>query len=165
MPRPFSSRILGYGALGAGLVVALAVGIAAFQSLQVPQESPSTSSPPPAVGCNPAPCANVRGYTLWVTNLKSEADVVTMQITFRNSSQATHADPSDLELIDSALQPSHPDFSRPDCTRWSRHEFSDGAMYGPLTLCFKVTTTSPPLILRWSPDFGLFCCQTDIKLG
>ncbi|HEY3195513.1 MAG TPA: hypothetical protein VGK42_09790 [Candidatus Dormibacteraeota bacterium] len=165
MPRPFSSRILGYGALGAGLVVALAVGIAAFQSLQVPQESPSASSPTPAVGCNPAPCANVRGYTLWVSNLNREADEVTMQITFRNSSQATHADPSDLELIDSARQPSHPDFSRPDCTQWSRHKFSDGAMYGPLTLCFKVTTTSPPLILRWSPDFGLFCCQTDIKLG
>jgi hypothetical protein len=158
-------RLLSYGALGAGVVVVLAVGIAAFQSLQVPPRSPSAGNPTPAGGCSPVPCANVRGYTLWVSNLKSEGDVVTMQITFRNSSQATHADPSDLELIDSARQPSHPDFSLPDCTQWSRHEFSDGATYGPLTICFKVTTTAPPFILRWSPDFGLFCCQTDIRLG
>ncbi len=142
----------------------LAVGIAAFQSLQVPLETPVASSPTPAVGCTPAPCANVRGYMLWVSNLKSEGDVVTMEVTFRNASQATHADPSDLELIDSARHSSHPDFSLPDCTQWSRHEFSNGATYGPLTLCFKVTTTSPPLTLRWSPDFGLFCCQRDIKL-
>lgn len=164
MPRLFSSRVLGYCALGAGLVVVLAVGFAAFKSLQAPLPSPPAGNPTPAVGCAPAPCANVRGYALWVSNIKPEGDLVTLQITFRNSSQATHADPSDLELIDSARHPSHPDFSLPDCTQWSRHEFNNGATYGPLTLCFNVTTTTPPLVLRWSPDFGLFCCQTDIKL-
>jgi hypothetical protein len=31
-------------------------------------------------------------------------------------------------------------------------------------VCFEVSTTAPPLVLRWSPDFG-FCCRTDIKLS
>jgi hypothetical protein len=87
-----------------------------------------------------------------------------MQITFRNSSDSTHAAPADLELIDSQRHSSPASFDLPGCTQWSRHEFSHGATYGPLTVCFRAATTAPPLVLRWSPDFGFVCCQTDIKL-
>jgi len=88
-----------------------------------------------------------------------------MQVTYRNSSNSTHASPEDLTLIDSRRNSSSPVFDVPACTPWSRHEFNHGATYGPLTVCFRASTTAAPLVLRWSPDFGLVCCQTDIKLS
>jgi hypothetical protein len=106
----------------------------------------------------------VQGYTLWVSKLDVTSNLVTMQITFKNSSDSTHAAPEDLELVDSRHQISRPIFNAPGCTPWSRHEFNNGATYGPLTVCFEVATSAPPLVLRWSPDFG-FCCRTDIKLS
>jgi hypothetical protein len=147
------------------LVVVALVGLVAYGSLQVPFQAPAVSSPVPALGCTPAPCADLQGYTLWVTNLDAQSDRVTMQITFRNSSDSTHAAPEDLVLIDSRRQTSRPIFDAPSCTPWSRHEFNRGATYGPLVICFKVGTSAPPLVLRWSPDFGFLCCQTDIKLS
>lgn len=141
------------------------VGVAAYESLQVPFQGPTVSSPVPALGCTPAPCADLHGYTLWVTNLDMQGDLVTMRITFRNSSDSTHAAPADLTLINSKGQSSDPIFDAPGCTAWSRHEFSHGATYGPLVVCFRVSASSPPLILRWSPDFGFVCCQTDIKIS
>jgi len=147
------------------LAVAVLVALAAYGSLQVPFQPPSVSTPLPALRCTPAPCANLRGYTLWVTNLDIQGNLVTMQITFRNSSDSTHASPDDLALIDSQRQTSRPIFDAPGCTSWSRHEFNHGASYGPLVICFRAGTSAPPLVLRWSPDFGLICCQTDIKLS
>jgi len=160
-----SRRLLTYGGIAAGLVLVALVGLAAYGSLQVPFQAPAVSSPVPALGCTPAPCANLQGYTLWVTSLDVQSDRVTMQITFRNSSDSTHAAPEDLVLIDSQRQTSRPVFDAPSCTPWSRHEFNHGATYGPLVVCFKVGNSSPPLVLRWSPDFGFVCCQTDIKLS
>lgn len=157
--------MLTYGAIAAGLVVVALVALAAYGSLQVPFQAPTVSSPVPALGCTPAPCANLQGYTLWVTNLDVQGNRVTMQITFRNSSDSTHAAPEDLVLIDSQGQTSRPIFDAPSCTTWSRHEFNHGATYGPLVVCFKAGSPSPPLVLRWSPDFGFVCCQTDIKLS
>jgi hypothetical protein len=162
---PRAKRLLTFGAIGAGLAIVIAVAAAAFGSLQVPFQSPAVSTPVPALGCTPAPCADLQGYMLWVTDLNAKSHVVTMQITFRNSSDSTHAAPEDLQLIDSQRHSSAPIFDIPGCTQWSRHEFSHGAMYGPLTVCFRATTTAPPLVLRWSPDFGFVCCQTDIKLS
>jgi hypothetical protein len=148
--------------------VALVLGtiaVLAYQSLQVPYQAPTASSPLPAAGgCTPAPCADLRGYTLWVNNLAETPDLVTMQVTFRNSSNSTHASPEDLMLIDSQHHPSSPIFDSVGCTSWSRHEFGHGATYGPVTMCFRVATTAPPLVLRWAPDFGFVCCQTDIML-
>jgi len=139
--------------------------VLAYQSLASESRPAPASSPIPAAGgCTPAPCANVQGYTLWISKLDVTSNLVTMQITFKNSSDSTHAAPEDLELIDSARHTSRPIFNAPGCTPWSRHEFNSGATYGPLTVCFQVTTTAPPLVLRWSPDFG-FCCRTDIKLS
>ena len=69
-------RVLTYLALTAGLAVVLGVGAAAFRSLQVPLESTSPNPTPQPVACAPAPCADVRGYTLWVSDLKSEGNLV-----------------------------------------------------------------------------------------
>jgi hypothetical protein len=158
-------RLLVYGAIGAAILVVGTVAVLAYQSLQVGFQPPTVSSPLPALECTPAPCANLQGYTLWVTGLNAQSDLVTMQITFRNSSDSTHAAPADLELIDSQAHVSRPAFDAPGCTPWSRHEFNHGATYGPITVCFRASGTSPPLVLRWSPDFGFTCCQTDIKLS
>lgn len=157
-------RWLGYGAIGAVVVTAGTVAVLAYESFQVPYHAPTVSSPVPALGCEPAPCADLHGYTLWVTNLGLQGNVVTMQVTFRNSSDSTHASPEDLTLIDSQNRPSPSTLDGP-CTHWSRHEFSHGATYGPLVMCFRPLSPTPPLVLRWSPDFGFVCCQTDIKLS
>jgi len=158
-------RLLTYGAIAVALAVVVLVAVAAYGSLQVPFQAPTVSSPAPALGCVPAPCANLHGYTLWVTNLDVQGNLVTMQITFRNSSDSTHASPEDLVLIDSQRQTSRPIFDAPSCGAWSRHEFNHGATYGPLVVCFRAGASAPPLVLRWSPDFGLVRCQTDIKLS
>ncbi len=157
-------RLLWFGGIGAGLTAVAFVAVAAYGSMQFPFQSPVVNRPVPALGCTPAPCANLQAYTLWVTNLNAQSDLVTMQITFRNSSESTHASPEDLELVDSQGHSSGPVFNAPVCTQWSRHEFSRGATYGPITVCFRAGTTASPLVLRWSPDFGLLCCRTDIKL-
>lgn len=157
-------RLLKYGAVAAGLLVVMTVAIAAYLAMQVTFQAPTTSDATPSVNCSPAPCANVQGYTLWVTNVKQEGDLVSMQVTFKNSSNATHASPEDLQLIDSKLHTSGLVTNAPGCQTWQRHEFNNGAMFGPLNVCFRASTTEPPLVLRWSPDLGLFCCRTDIKL-
>jgi hypothetical protein len=158
-------RQLTYGAIGAAILVVAAVAVLAFESMQIPYQAPSVSSPLPAAGgCAPAPCADLHGYTVWVSSLEVKGNLVTMQVKFHNSSDSTHAAPEDLQLIDSHRSASPPAFDAPGCTQWSRHEFNHGATYGPLTVCFRASSTAPPLVLRWSPDFGFVCCQTDIKL-
>jgi hypothetical protein len=146
------------------VLVVVAAAIAAFLAMQVSFQGPATNGATPAVNCSPAPCANVQGYTLWVSKLTLEGNLVSMQVTFKNSSSATHASPEDLQLTDSKLHTAGLVTDAPGCQTWSRHEFSNGAMFGPLKVCFHVSTTAPPLVLRWSPDLGLFCCRADIKL-
>lgn len=140
------------------------VAVGAFQSLQTPFQNPTPSNAAPYTSCSPAPCANVQNYYLWVTNLNVGSDLVTMQVTFRNSSDSTHASPEDLTLIDAGRHASEVVFDAPGCTSWSRHTFNSGATYGPITVCFRLANPVTPLVLRWSPDFGLLCCRTDIKL-
>ena len=158
-------RLLGYVAIGALILATAAVAVLAYRSLQVPYQAPTVTSPVPALGCTPAPCADLQGYTLWVTNLYVQGNLVTMQVTFSNSSSSTHASPEDLVLIDSRGHQSPAVFDAPVCTPWSRHELTYGARYGPVVVCFRTSTAAPPLVLRWSPDFGFVCCQTDIKLS
>jgi hypothetical protein len=164
MSRWMRRQLLAYGAVAAGLLVVVAVAIAAFLALQIPFQGPTTSGATPAVNCSPAPCANIQGYTLWVSNLKIDGDLVSMQITFKNSSDSTHASPEDLQVIDSKLHTSALVTDAPGCQTWNRHEFNNGAVFGPQHVCFRVSTAAPPLVLRWSPDLGLICCRTDIKL-
>jgi hypothetical protein len=159
-----SSRWVKFGAVGLGLLIAAVAAIAAFMSMQASFQSPAASSPVPALACTPAPCASLQGYTLWVSNLTVTGDLVSMQLVFKNASDSTHASPEDLQLIDSKQLASGLVVSSPGCTTWDRHVFNGGAQFGPVSVCFRATSTDPPLILRWSPDFGLFCCQTEIKL-
>jgi hypothetical protein len=159
------TRLLKYGALAAGLLIVAVAAVAAFVSMQTPFQNAAASSPLPAIACSPAPCANLQGYTLWVTNLTVSGDLVSMQIAFKNSSDSTHASPEDLQLIDSKQQASSLITNSPGCQTWDRHVFNNGAKFGPVTVCFRVRAAAPSLVLRWSPDFGLFCCRTDIKLN
>jgi hypothetical protein len=92
-------------------------------------------------------------------------DVVSMLVVFKNSSDSTHASPEDLQLIDSKQNTSALITNSPGCNTWNRHEFNNGAQFGPVNVCFRVSSTAAPLVLRWSPDFGLFCCRADIKLN
>jgi hypothetical protein len=164
MSRVTRRQLLAYGAVAAALLVAVTVAIAAFLAMQVPFQGPTTTGPTPAVNCSPAPCANVQGYTLWVSNVAFDGDLVRMRITFRNSSDATHASVEDLQLIDSTKHMSDLVTDGPGCQSWSRHEFNNGALFGPLNICFRASSSAPPLVLRWSPEIGLICCRTDIKL-
>jgi hypothetical protein len=107
----------------------------------------------------------MRGYILWVADIKTDAGVVSMRVSFQNSSSSTHAATEDLDLVDSNKNVSGPVFDPPGCTQWPRTEFSNGAKLGPLPICFRPSSTLAPLILRWSPDEGLFCCRTDVALG
>jgi len=164
MNRFMRRRLLGYGAVAAALLIALMVAIAAFLALQLPFGRPGTTGATPNVNCSPTPCANVQGYTLWVSNVKLDGDLVSMQISFQNSSSATHGISRRLQLIDSKQHASGIVTSASGCQTWSRHEFDNGATFGPLKVCFQAKRDGFTLVLRWSPDFGLFCCRTDIKL-
>lgn len=136
--------------------------VAAFMSLKAPLALPTTSTS--SAPCSPQPCANVRGFILWVTNVKTDGGVVSMQLTFRNSSASTHADPSEVTLVDSQKHDDQAIYDAPGCTRWSRAEFNNGAGFGPVPECFRPASTAPPLGLDWTPDFGPFCCETVIPL-
>jgi hypothetical protein len=87
-----------------------------------------------------------------------------MTVKFRNSSAATHASPEDLQLIDASRHASGLVTDSPGCKTWTRHEFNNGAMFGPIDVCFRVNNATPPFTLRWSPDLGLFCCETNITI-
>jgi hypothetical protein len=88
-----------------------------------------------------------------------------MKVKFRNSSVATHVSPEDLQLIDTSRHASGLVTDSPGCTTWARHEFANGETFGPVNVCFRVFTTARPFILHWTPDLGLFCCETNIKLN
>ena len=154
--------LIRYAAIGAGVAVVLVVAVAAFISMQRPLNLPTTSQP--SANCTPQPCANVRGFILWVANVKVDAGVVTMTLTFRNSSNATHADPTEIQLIDSAGRPINRVTDATGCTAWPRTEFNNGAQFGPVPECFRPSRTAPPMKLHWEPDFGFLCCETDIPL-
>src|ERR1700674_5597558 len=160
-----SSRWVRFGAIGLGLLIAAVAAIAAFMSMQTSLQSAASSTPVPALACTPAPCASLQGYTLWVSHLTVAGDLVSMQLVFKNASDSTHASPEDLQLIDSKQHASGLVVNSPGCTTWDRHVFNGGAQFGPVSVCFRASSTDPPLVLRWSPDFGLFCCQTEIKLA
>ena len=154
--------LLRYAGIGAAVVIVAAVGVAAFISLQTPFQLPTAS--PSSQPCSPQPCADIRGFILWVGDVKVDSGVVSMTLTFRNSSNSTHADPSEVQLVDSAGNPSGAIHDAPSCTAWPRTEFNNGAQFGPVPECFRPSSTSPPMRLHWAPDFGLFCCETDITL-
>ena len=78
------NRILQYAAIGAGAAVVLGIAVAAFVSLKVPFDT-TPSAGPSTAPCEPLPCANVRGYIVWVSDLKIQEGLVTMKLTSRRS--------------------------------------------------------------------------------
>ena len=157
-------RLLTFGAVIVGLLVAAVVGVTAYQSLHAPVQTSSNTALTPE-SCSPGPCADVQGFTLWISDVKVNGDLVSMQVTFRNSSAATHASPEDLELIDPSRHTSGLVTGTPGCNSWTRHEFNNGETFGPIGVCFRVSNANPPFILHWSPDLGLFCCEKDIRIN
>ena len=148
----------------AGIAAAIVIAMLAYQSLRVPMK-PTTSGYLQMENCSPGPCANIQGFSLWVSNVRVEGTLVRMQVKFQNSSRATHASIEDLSLIDSSRHSSPLVTDSEDCKTWKRHEFKDGAIFGPMDICFRVYNSTPPFILHWAPDLGAFCCETDIKIS
>ena len=148
----------------AALVVAALVAIFAYQALKAPLATPPNTNLPPE-NCSPGPCANVNGYTLWVSNVQIQNTLIRMTLTFQNSSTATHASPEDVTLIDSSRHTSGLVTGPANCNTFTRHEFSNGELFGPIAVCFRVINATPPFTLRWTPDLGPFCCETAITIN
>jgi hypothetical protein len=157
-------RLLTVGAIAVGLIVAAVVGVTAYQALHTPLQA-SGDQPLTPDNCSPGPCADVQGFTLWISDVTFSSDVVSMQVKFRNSSPSTHASPEDLQLIDASRHASGLITDAPNCNSFTRHVFSNGATFGPINICFRVSNATRPFILRWAPDLGPFCCETNIKLS
>ena len=147
---------------GVGALVVAFIGVAAVVSMS--QGVATGGSASPSLACSPKPCLDLQNFTMWVSNVSEADGVVRMEVTFRNASDATHADPSDLELVDAKNETTRAIQDGPGCTHWSRSEFANGAKLGPLTICFRPATTAGPLTLRWTPDMGFFCCKADFKI-
>ncbi len=156
-------RLLTFVAALAGLVVAALVAGGAYMALKTPLSTQTNSNLAPD-SCTPGPCANLNGFTIWVSKVTVTNDVVHMTVRFQNSSGATHASPEDLTLIDAGRHQSIPITDSPGCKTFDRHTFSGGAYFGPLDLCFRVSNSTPPFTLQWTPDEGAFCCQENITL-
>lgn len=156
-------RLITVGAAALGLLLAGVVGVTAYQSLHAPLP-PSTETSLAPENCSPGPCTDVQGFTLWLSNITVNGDLVTMQVKFQNSSPSTHASPEDIQLIDASRHASGIVTDAPGCNTWTRYEFNNGATFGPISVCFRVSTATRPFILRWSPDLGLFCCEKDISI-
>lgn len=147
---------------GAGAALLASLAVVAFIALAqgiAPGGAEATSLP-----CSPQPCLDVHDYTMWASNVRDADGIVRMEVTFRNSSAATHASPEDLQLVDASKQTSNAIQDVPGCSHWSRTEFSNGARFGPLTICFRPQSTASPLTLHWSPDLGLICCEATLKI-
>jgi len=145
------------------LIVAAVIAGGAYTALKSPLQTKPNSNLTPE-NCSPGPCTNLNGYTIWLSKIHVDKDVVYVTVKFQNSSTSTHASPDDLVLIDSERRQSGPATDVVGCKSFTRHDFNKGAIYGPLDLCFRVTNTTPPFILHWSPDVGAFCCQHDITI-
>jgi hypothetical protein len=156
-------RLITVGAAALGLLLAGVVGVTAYQSLHAPLPASTGTSLAPE-NCSPGPCADVQGFTLWLSNISVNGDLVTMQVKFQNSSSSTHASPEDIQLIDASRHASGIVTDASGCNTWTRYEFNNGATFGPINVCFRVSTATRPFILRWSPDLGLFCCEKDINI-
>jgi hypothetical protein len=157
------AAFLGLGII-AGIAAAVIIALLAFNSLRVPLK-PTTSGYLVPKNCSPGPCANIKGFSMWVSNVRIEGTLVRMQVKFQNSSVATHASPEDLQLVDTSRHSSPVVTDTADCQTWDRKEFKGGATFGPLEICFRVYNATPPFILHWAPDLGAFCCETDIKIS
>jgi len=156
-------RVLTALGIAAGLMLAALVAGAAYTALKAPLATTPNSNLNPD-NCSPGPCVNLSGYTLWISNVRVQNDIVRMTVKFQNSSVATYASPDDLQLIDAGRRTSIPITGVTGCNTFARHEFSGGKVFGPISICFRVSNATPPFILHWTPDLGTFCCQQDLTI-
>jgi len=147
----------------AGMAV-VAVGVVAALQLANPGSLGVGNGQASSGPCSPAPCLNLQGYSLWVSNVTDDGGVLKMRVKFRNSSDSTHAAPEDLTLVDAQHRMSPSVQDAPGCTHWNRTEFNNGASYGPITVCFRPASLDSPLTLRWTPDMGFFCCDALLRI-
>src|SRR2546423_12877160 len=126
-----------------GLMLAALVAGGAYVALKAPLATQPNSNLEPD-NCSPGPCTNLKGYTLWVSKVSVQNDIVRMTVRYQNSSAATHASPEDLQLIDAGRRSSIPITDAAGCKSFTRHEFSGGAVYGPVDVCFRVSNANPP---------------------
>src|SRR5204863_3048322 len=101
--------------------------------------------------CSPGPCVNLSGYTLWISNVRVQNDIVRMTVKFQNSSVATYASPDDLQLIDAGRRTSIPITGVTGCNTFARHEFSGGKVSATINVCFRASTARPACILHSTP--------------
>lgn len=99
--RKFWTRLALIG--GGGTFLAI-VGVVAF--IAVAQGVAPGASGVKPLACSPQPCLDLQDYTMWVSNVTVADGIVRMNVTFRNSSTATHASPEDLQLVDASKQSS-----------------------------------------------------------
>src|ERR1700716_915710 len=121
-------RFLLVSAVLGGLVMATFVAAATYQALRNPIQGSKNGNLTPE-NCTPGPCVDLKGFTLWVSDVKFEGDLVRMTVKFRNSSTATHASPEDLTLIDGSRHASIPITDVQECKSWTRHDFRSGATF------------------------------------
>lgn len=145
------------------LIVAAVVAGAAYTALKAPLSLQTQQNLKPE-NCSPGPCLDLDGYTMWISNVRVDNDLVRMTVKFQNSSTSTHAAPEDLTLIDSERKQGTPIGDAPNCKVFARTDFRNGAIFGPLDVCFRVTNSTPPFILDWTPDLGAFCCERTLTL-
>jgi hypothetical protein len=157
--RPSWTRLALFGA-GGTLVAILAV----VTFIALSQDVAPGGSGVKSLACSPQPCLDLQDYTIWVSNVTVAEGIVRMNVTFRNSTPATHASPEDLQLVDANKHSSPAIQDVAGCTHWSRTEFNNGAKLGPLTICFRPASTASPLTVRWGPDLGLICCEAELKI-
>ena len=146
-----------------GIIAASFVAAAAYTALKTPLSTKPNSSLA-TENCSPGPCSNVQGYKIWISNVRVVNDIVYMTVKFQNSSPSTHAAPEDLQLIDAGRRSFGPIADSPGCKTFARKDFKGGAFFGPVDVCFRVSNSTPPFILHWTPDIGAFCCQKDITI-
>src|SRR5438132_11219832 len=81
----------------AGVIAASLVAAAAYTALKTPLSTKPNSNLAPE-NCSPGPCANLKEYKIWISDVHVENDLVRMTVRFQNSSVSTHASPEDLQL-------------------------------------------------------------------
>src|SRR5256886_16038645 len=86
-----------------------------------------------------------------------------MTVRFQNSSTSTHASPEDLQLVDAGRRASGLVTDAPNCAPVTRHVFNPGAFFRPVDICFRLSNSTPPFLLHWTPHRGAFCFQGDLK--
>src|SRR2546429_7842017 len=151
-------RVLTALGIAAGLMLAALVAGAAYTALKAPLATTPNSNLNPD-NCSPGPCVNLRGYTMWISNVKVQNDLVRMTVKFQNSSVSTHASPEDLQLIDAARRTSIPITGVTGCNTFARHEFSGGEIFRPPHPGFTGRAATPPPFPPPSPGLGPFALQ------